>query len=147
MKFKFLKSSGLFLLLSLLSLTARAEEVSLFDSHGAPVAYAADDFTVFMWDGDAVAYLSGADDRYSIYAFNGTHLGWFIHGLVYDHAGNIVGFAGDNYAGVRAGVEPAKGTKGHVPDKLTKEFARAEPVPTNQWSAIGLEALLRNDPQ
>ncbi len=78
--------------LLLFAVSAQAEEISLFDQHGVAVAYVVDDLTVYIWDGDPVAYLSGADRHFSIYAFNGMHLGWFINGIVYDHGGNSVGF-------------------------------------------------------
>ncbi len=74
--------------LLLFSVAAQAEEISLYDPHGVAVAYIADDLTVYIWDGDPTAYLSGSDHRFSIYAFNGMHLGWFINGIVYDHSGN-----------------------------------------------------------
>jgi hypothetical protein len=73
---------------------ASEEELSLFDSTGAPVAYIAiaDDHTIYLWDGKPVAYLSpSGSDGWHVYGFAGDHLGWFEQGILCDHNGNAVG--------------------------------------------------------
>jgi hypothetical protein len=63
---------------------AQEEETALFNSDGSPVAYIAlenDDLTIYMWSGKPVAYLeSSSGGGFSIYGFNGKHLGWFVKG-------------------------------------------------------------------
>jgi hypothetical protein len=125
----------------------RAEETTLFDPRGNPVAYFTDDLGIYTWNGDATSYLSGADGRFSIYAYNGTHLGWLINGMVYDHKANWVGFTKSAGTGIITSVEPGKGGRMDPPNKLTQEFAPPDPIPTRQWSSIELESLLRGDPQ
>jgi hypothetical protein len=47
-------------------------EIALFNKHGKPVAYIAEDGeTVYLWDGRPVAYLS--DDK--VYGWNGRQVG------------------------------------------------------------------------
>ena len=46
-----------------------------------------DDSTIYLWNGEPVAYLVSQD----IYGFNGKHLGWFTKGVVYNHDGDVVG--------------------------------------------------------
>jgi hypothetical protein len=143
----FIKKIIVAVILGLFPLVAQAEEISLFDPRNGAVAYVADDLTVYIWNGDPVGYLSGSDDRFSIYGFNGTHLGWFIHGMVLDHKGNFVGFTRETSGSIRTPIESGKGVKADAPEKLRKEFAPPEPILTNQWSNLSLESLLRADPQ
>ncbi len=51
----------------------QAREITLFDSKGEAIAYidTSDELTIYLWDGDPVAYLY--DDH--VYGFNGKHLG------------------------------------------------------------------------
>lgn len=130
-----------------ISIAAGAEETTLFNSQGTAIAYTTDDLTVYMWNGDPVAYLSGQDRRFSIYSYNGTHLGWFIGGVIYDHKGNSVGFTKAAGTGVITSMEPEKGVKVQPQNRLTPAFPPAEPIPTGQWSPLDLESLLRNEAQ
>ena len=65
-------------------------EITLFDANGAPVAYIAPDeeWAIYLWNGKPVAYLEHDGDAFSIYGFNGKHLGWFDEGVVRDHQGD-----------------------------------------------------------
>jgi hypothetical protein len=73
-----------------LATVAHAQEITLFDYDGTPVAYidTDEDLTIFLWNGTPVAYLSQS----SVYGFNGKHLGWFKKGIVWDREGYGVGF-------------------------------------------------------
>jgi hypothetical protein len=66
-------------------------EKTLYDNKGDPVAYIALDYheAIFLWDGQAVAYLHEGDH---VYGINGRHLGWFIGDILYDQEGVRVGF-------------------------------------------------------
>ena len=60
--------------------SAGADEISLFDSRGSPIAYinTEDELTIYLWSGRPVAYLDGRDARaFHVRGFNGKHLGWF----------------------------------------------------------------------
>jgi hypothetical protein len=76
------------------SMTSKAEEITLFNSEGEAIAYIDaddDDLTIYLWNGTPVAYLDPSGDAYNIYGFNGKHLGWFEDGIVRDHEGYGVG--------------------------------------------------------
>lgn len=122
-----------------------ADEVSLYDQNGNAVAYVADDSTIYIWNGDPVAYLFEQDSRVSIYAFNGTHLGWVVGGIVYDRLGNAQGFQKGATVNIFPGMESAKGIKANLPPKFTREYPPVTPTPTGQWSTKDFESFLRNE--
>src|SRR5439155_12132726 len=65
------------------------DEITLRSGSGDCAAYISndDDSTIYLWNGEPVAYLVSQN----IYGFNGKHLGWFIKGVVYNHDGDVVG--------------------------------------------------------
>lgn len=120
------------------------EEISLFDAQGTPIAYIAaesDERTIYMWSGEPVAYLEdNSDDEFSIYGFNGKHLGWFVGDVVRDHQGNAIGGTRKK-VGV-AQFEPFKSFKQFLPFKAFKEFAPFKPFFTSTWSSTTLDEFL-----
>jgi hypothetical protein len=122
----------------------RDEEISLFDSQGTPVAYIAaerEERTIYMWSGQPAAYLDdSSDDEFSIYGFNGKHLGWFVGDVVRDHQGNAVGGTRKMIGSV--GFEPFKSFKQFKPFKAFKEFAPFRPYFTTTWSSTPLAEFL-----
>ncbi len=120
-----------------------AEEISLFDSEGKPIAYIVtdDEFTIFMWDGTPVAYLHPKNDQFNIYGFNGKHLGWIVDGIIRDHNGNAVGFIKGS-VNMYTQYEPYKSYKKYKPYKSYKEYEPYMPYLTNTWSTISLSILL-----
>ena len=141
-----IKRTLLFLSFIFLTVPLRAEEHWLYNSQGNAVAYVADDLTIFSNNGDAMSYLFGSNNRFSIYMFNGSHIGWLINGIVCDEQGNTVGFEKGALQN-NTMLEPGKGIKMDVPNKLTREFEPVPPVFTNQWANKDLEAFLRGEPQ
>jgi hypothetical protein len=124
-----------------------AAEITLFGFQQTAVAYIADDLTIYRWAGDPVGYLApDPDGGYYIYAFNGTHLGWYVAGVVRDHHGYSVGarrgaFASGTFAAA-VQYEPYKAFKQLMPFKATQEFAPVRPVFVNQWSQASLDQFL-----
>ncbi len=53
-------------------------ELTIYDKSGRPHAYIADDGTIYLWNGEPVAYL----EEEHVYGFNGTHLGRFENGII-----------------------------------------------------------------
>ena len=102
-----------------------AEEISLFNSNGEPVAYIDTDdenCTIYMWNGYPVAYLTTtSDDDFNIYGFNGKHLGWFCDGIVRDHEGYAVGFQ-KGAVSKYTQYEPYKSYKQYKPYKSYKSM-------------------------
>jgi hypothetical protein len=97
-------------------------EITIFDASGSAVAYIAADSegTIYLWSGDAVAFLHGEH----VYGFNGQHLGWFDSGIVRDGKGCAVGFTKEACPKVTK-VEPVKRVK---KVKRVKSVRRVAPV-------------------
>ena len=92
-----MKKILLILLLTSSFLTlADDNEISLLDASGEAVVYIVldDEFAIYTWDGNAVAYLEGSVSDFDsmksmdVYGLNGDHLGWFFDGVVMNHYGD-----------------------------------------------------------
>jgi len=122
------------------------KEITLFDSDGDAAAYLAiedKDTAIYLWSGEPVAYLGKPDrDGYSIYGFNGKHLGWYDKGVVRDHDGYVVGFAKGAIEKITK-IEPIKGIKKFAPFKAFEEFAPFRPFDQNRFSQETLSLFLR----
>jgi hypothetical protein len=146
MRYTLLLLSALMMLCLAVKCVAQEEETTLFNSDGTPVAYIAvaednEEPTIYLWSGRPVAYLaSSSSDGYSIYGFNGKHLGWFVKGIARDHDG-------DGACGVREVVqspkaEPFKAFKQFQPFKAFKVFEPFRPVFTQKWSSTSCGLFL-----
>ncbi len=140
----------LILFLTLVSL-AKAEEITLFDKNGDAIAYIADDddMTIYLWEGSPVAFLvkSGdaknpKTDNFSIYGFNGKHLGWISEGIIRDHDGYTVGFI-EGSINIRTSREPRKGRQERTPRQSRQEREPREPRFSNNWSETPLKYFLK----
>ena len=100
-------------------------EMILYDKKGEAVAYIATDHhgAIFLWDGQAVAYLYEEDHLYGI---NGHHLGWFIDEIVYDQEGARIGFT-TRTCPAAIGKIRSKGKKSVLPE--LKPRWTAPPLP------------------
>lgn len=134
---------SILLFISLLS--GKAEEISLFNEEGTPIAYIDaddEDLTIYMWNGLPVAYLYPSDsDAFDIYGFNGNHLGWFEDGIVRDHEGYVVGFqkgAINKYTK----YEPYKSYKRYKPYKSYRQYAPYKPYYKNSFGTESLSIFL-----
>lgn len=128
-----------------LAVTAKAEEITLYNAEGTPTAYidANDtDLTIYMWNGTPVAYLAtGRGDYYNVYGYNGNHLGWYEDGRLYDHDGFIAGFIkGASSKYTRS--EPYKSGKKYKPSKSYKKSAPYKPALKYSYSRESLSLLL-----
>jgi len=124
------------------SIDLTAQEISLFNSDGEAVAYIADDMTIYLWEGDPVAYLSNDNGEWHIYGFNGSHLGWYEEGIIYNHRGDAVG-AQKNATNMITSIEGIKSIKSMQPMKSIKEMAPMKPMLSSSWSRIPLVIFLR----
>jgi 4-fold beta-flower domain-containing protein len=133
------------LFLTGLSTTAKAEEITLFNAAGEPVAYidgADADLTIYMWNGTAVAYLVATEDEgFNIYGFNGKHLGWYEDGIIRDHEGYAIGFK-ESKCPVVTKYETYKSYKAYKPYKDNKEFEPIKPIYRTQISDGSLSLFL-----
>ena len=118
----------------------KAQEISLFNSKGAPVAYVNtddDDLTIYLWSGKPVAYISNNN----IYGFNGKHLGWWVKGIIRDQDGDAVGCTKEA-TNMYTEYEPYKGYKEYKPYKSYKEYAPHKPYWTTSWSSSSFKMFL-----
>lgn len=135
------------LLVALLSVCAHAkaqDELPFFDGKGRASAYVVteDDLTIYLWSGEPVAYLvrdSGRD--FHVYGFNGTHLGWFVAGIVRDHDGNAA--CAIKGALSNPQLEPLKSLKSLKPLKSLKELAPLRPLFSQQWGELPCRFFLK----
>ena len=119
------------------------DEISLFDYKGRPVAYIAEDRTIYLWEGKPVAYVDGQNKPVlDIYGFNGKHLGWFTGGIIYDADGNAVGGIKEVFK-TPPQFEPFKSFKQFKPFKSFKELRPLQPTFSKQWSDVPLKYFLR----
>jgi hypothetical protein len=113
-------------------------EITLFNKHGKPVAYIAEDGeTVYLWDGRPVAYL--ADDK--VYGWNGRQIGWFNNGTMFDIYGLRSGFI-KSKSPIATEVEPLKSQKNLKPARGERQSQVIKPILCYGYSAKTLEDLL-----
>lgn len=117
-------------------------EETLYDVTGKPVAYIDlnDDYTIYLWNGTPVAYLS---DNLTIYGFNGKHLGWYEEGIIRNLRGEKNGF-NKNTLNVYAKYETYKSYKKYKPYKSYKQYSKYKPYYKISKSSISLEDFLSN---
>jgi 4-fold beta flower protein len=107
------------------------DEITLRTGSGDCAAYISndDDSTIYLWNGEPVAYLVSQD----VYGFNGKHLGWFIKGVVYNHYGDVVGAITSRFK-IPQPVCAIKSIKSLKPLKSLKELRPLKPLFHLSWS-------------
>jgi hypothetical protein len=107
------------------------DEITLRSGSGDCAAYVSndDDSTIYLWNGEPVAYLASQD----IYGFNGKHLGWFIKGAVYDHDGDVVGAVTSRFKTPQP-ICSIKSLKSLKPLKSLKELKPLRPLFHLTWA-------------
>lgn len=118
---------------------ALAEEIALFNSDGAAIAYIDTDaeMTIYLWKGQPVAYLESG----SVWGFNGEHLGWFKKGVIRDHDGYAVGCI-KGAVSMLYKIESLKGLKKLTPLKSLQKLEPLKPLDKDKWSATPLSLFL-----
>lgn len=138
---------AIFLMIALMTTFApayAAQEISFFNSSGEAVAYVAvdHDLTIYLWEGKPVAYLVPLNDtEFNVFSFGGTHLGWFVSGLLRDHEGNAA--CAVKGAISMTNLEGLKGLKELKPLKGLKELTPLRPLFSSTWSQVPCEGLLQ----
>ena len=123
--------------------SASNDEVSLFDERGKAVAYIAldDELTIYLWSGTPVAYLErDSSGGYHVYGFNGSHLGWFVGGVLRDHEGDAACATKESVRYTE--YEPYKAYKQYKPYKSYTEYAPYRPYFSNSFSQTPCRFLL-----
>ncbi len=143
MRTLFVRFAILLLLLFAQRVSAEENEIGLFDGRGNATAYIAvgDDLTIYLWSGEPVAYLArDAGGGYDVYGFNGNHLGWFLNGVIWDHAGGASCATKQAMQGTK--LEPLKALKQLKPIKSVKEIVPVRPVLSNTFGDTPCMLLL-----
>jgi hypothetical protein len=138
-----MKKSILTCFIICLALVANAQEISLYDSEGAPKAYI--DFdqeaTIFMWDGTPVAFLENDGQDKAVFGFNGHFLGWYTNGILYDKNGYMVGSRKDATIMVTQ-IEPIKSIQQITPIQPVTPITPIQPILKLNWSTTSLVEFL-----
>jgi hypothetical protein len=115
-------------------------ETTLYNQHGKPVAYIAEDGkTVYGWDGRALAYIW----KDKVFGWNGRQLGWYDNGTIFDIFGMRSGFIRKK-SPIPTQTEPLKPVKGMKPVKSRRQEAVSKPGLIYGYSVKTLEELLED---
>ena len=124
-----------------------AQDTTLYDSSGNAAAYIAmnDGMTIFLWAGTPVAYLRPrrSGTTYSVYGFNGNHLGWFDGSIMRDADGYAVGFVRGARVSVLPRLEPLQGQKQLKPLQRLRSLEPLERLPRTTFARLPLEVFLQ----
>lgn len=136
------KTCTLLLFLFFFSRASFAQQVSLYDSEGEAVAYInfSEDATIFFWDGKPAAFLEKDEDDICIFGFNGTFLGWYESGIIYDKKGYPVG-AKKGVLNMNYRIEKIKGIQRIVGIKPITPISPIKPIWRMKWGINSLERV------
>lgn len=119
------------------------QEISLFDAAGRATAYIAvdDELTIYLWNGKPVAYLEPSDaGEFHVYGFNGSHLGWFLQGAVWNHDGSASCAVKEAMNSTE--YEPYKSYKEYKPYRNYQEYAPYMPHLSGSFGQLPCGLLL-----
>jgi hypothetical protein len=127
----------------LLTIVVNAQEVSLYDSEGEAVAYIdfGEEATIFMWKGTPVAFLEKDGQDVCVFGFNGSFLGWYEDGIIYDKNGYAVG-ARDGAVNMITKIEGIKGIQSITPIRPITPITPIQPIWKSSWSNTSLSEFL-----
>ncbi|MBR6438610.1 MAG: hypothetical protein IKS65_05435 [Bacteroidales bacterium] len=113
---------------------------TLYDTDGNAIAYINwdDGGIIYLWNGVPVAYLYGSD---MIYGFNGSHLGWYVDGVVWNLKGMKAGFNKQTCPVMRK-TEPLKSLRQLKPLKSLRQLPNYRPVFSYGFSNESLAQIL-----
>lgn len=132
-------------LFAMISLTffASAQQVSLFDSEGEARAYVDydEEATIFMWDGTPVAFVEKDGSDLCVFGFNGSFLGWYEDGIMYDKKGYAVG-ARKGAVNMITKIEKIKSIQRITPIRPITPITPIQPILKISWSNTSLAEFL-----
>lgn len=134
----------LFLTLTILIVsTLSAQQISLYDSNGEARAYIDydEDATIFMWDGTPVAFVEKDGRDLCVFGFNGSFLGWYEDGIIYDKKGYAVG-ARKGAVSMITKIERIKGIQKITPIRPITPITPIQPIWKSSWSNTSLTEFL-----
>lgn len=133
---------GLFVIIGLTT-TVNAQQISLYDSEGEARAYIDydEEATIFMWDGTPVAFVEKDGRDLCVFGFNGSFLGWYEDGILYDKKGYAVG-ARKGAVSMITKIERIKGIQKITPIRPITPITPIQPILKNSWSNTSLTEFL-----
>ena len=108
--------------------------LKFYDKERKPFAYTEDGRTIYTDGGTPIAQIDVQD----IYAFTGTHLGFYEDGNIWDHNGDVLLFTKDSTRGPlkpSKSLMPLKRLKSKKPLKGTKPLKQKNPLKKKKWSS------------
>ncbi len=133
--------------------TLETEQITLYDKDKEAIAYIDydEERTIYLWDGTPVAYLVSENKTINgdeVFGFNGTCLGWYYEGILYDRDGYVAGAK----KGVAKGLintiithtERIKSIKHIKPVKHVRHISPIQHIFINKWSDTNLTTFLNN---
>lgn len=132
-----------YLVLAVFTLVANAQQISLFDIEGEARAYIdyEKDTTIFMWDGTPVAFIEKDHNKLCVFGYNGSFLGWFEDGIIYDKKGYIVG-AKKGAVNRITKMERIKGMQKMIPMRPMTPMTPMQAMRKSTWSKTSLTEYL-----
>jgi len=135
-----------FVILGLMMLATSAvfaQQITLFDSGGEASAYIDydEDATIFLWDGTPVAFIEKDGRDLCVFGYNGSFLGWYESGIVYDKRGYVVG-ARKGAINMTTRPERIKGIQKITPIRPITPITPIQPILKNSWSSTPLTEFL-----
>lgn len=119
--------------------------LDFFDRLGRAIAYSEDEEHIYLFGGQAVAYLVDA----AIYDYRGEQLGWYENGWIRDKDGRCVAFSESASSGPpRPGMrlKPAKVVRQVRPQEEPRNTRALRPIHSNAWSGLSAQDFFANRP-
>lgn len=123
--------------------TLSAQQISLYDSEGEPRAYIDydKDATIFMWNGTPVAFVEKDGNALCVFGFNGSFLGWYENGVIYDKNGYAVGVR-EGAVNMITKMGGMKGIQKITPMRPITPMTLMQPIWKSGWSNTSLTEFL-----
>lgn len=123
--------------------TLSAQQISIYDSDGEARAYIDydEEATIFMWDGTPVAFIEKDGNDLCVFGFNGSFLGWYEDGIMYDKKGFAVG-ARKGAVNMITKIEKIKGIQKITPIRPITPITPIQPIWKSSWSNTSLTEFL-----
>ena len=131
------------IVLLLMTSVFSAQQLSLYDRDGEARAYIDynEDATIFMWNGQPVAFVEKDGRDLCVFGFNGLFLGWYKGGVIYDKQGYVVG-ANKEVLNTIVKIEGIKGIQKITPIRPITPITPIQPILMNSWGRNSLIGFL-----
>lgn len=119
--------------------------LDFFDRSGNAIAYSEDRVHIYLYNGQALAYLISD----AIHLYRGEHLGWYENGWIRDKVGRCVAFSESASGGPpRPGVlpKPSKIARHMRPHTGPRDSRALRPIHSNIWSSLTTQEFFANRP-